>query len=455
MVNKFKLLLFASLLLGFEACSDKEKTYPPGVPDIQLEISEVYSEPGRVFNIKGTVTDDVGIASINLLNTAWYLDKTITFDKSDLIKSYGLDYKFKAPVDASILQNHIIKVTVTDVGGVSKSVDLEVNLNGDFVAPTFDAPISDTITVLIKENTVLNLSFKASDDKALAYVVVKCPSLGINDSITISGTSYDYFKSIPLASDEGNYDFLIVLGDRFNNKAQSKFVARVSELPDFATIWLTDFFTKESLNANLVAGAIPAKRTEPFTYTIAYYAAKANTGVLFIPQSTDLQPICFGVNPNEEGKLADEPSISQPIVLPEAGYYNITVNTLQGTYSFEKYTPSTEVYGLDLLIGIAGPASFPEYPDQNWNTRAVILLEQDADNPYILYKELDMLGTVQMCITPQDERGWWPEPFWRIEIDGNAPLNSGSAGAFPVTVRTRYLFSLDTHLQRARILAVN
>ena len=452
MVNRSKFLLFASLLLGFAACS-KEKTYPPGVPDIQLTVSEVYSEPGRVFNIKGKVTDDVGIASINLLNTAWYLDKTITLDKSDLKKSYDLDYKFKAPADASILQNHIIKVTVTDVGGVSKSVDLEVNLNGDFVAPTFDAPISDTITVLIKENTELNLSFKAKDDKALAYVVVKCPSLAIYDSITITGASYDYFKSIPLVSEKGKYDFLIVLGDKFNNKAQAKFVAKVSDLPDFATIWLTDFSTKESLNANLVGGAIPAKRTGPFTYTIAYYAAKTNTGVLFIPQSTDLQPICFGVNPNEEGKLVDDPNISQPIVLPEVGYYSITVNTLQGTYSFEKYTPSTPVYGLDLLIGIAG-VGFPEYPEQSWNTKAVILLEQDASNPYLLYKVLDMLGSVTICITPLDERGWWPEPFWRIEKDGNAPLNSGSAGTFQATVRTTYRLELDTHLQRARILAV-
>jgi len=454
MVNKPYFLLFASLLLGFGACSDKEKTYPPGMPDIQLVVSEVFSEPGRVFNIKGKITDDVGIASINLLNTAWYLDKTITFDKKDLITSYDLDYKFKAPADASISQNYFIKVTVTDVGGGTKSVEQEVNLNGDFIAPTFDAPISDTITVLIKENTVLNLSFKAKDDKALAYVVVKCPTLDINDSITISGASYDYYKSIPLASKAGNYDFLIVVGDRFNNKVQAKFVARVSELPDFATIWLTDFLTKESLNANLLAGAIPARRTLPFTYTIAYYASKANTAVLFIPQSTDLQPICFGVNPNEEGKLADDPNISQPIVLPESGYYNITVNTLQGTYSFEKYTPTTPVYGLDLLIGIAGSASFPEYPDQNWNTRAVILLEQDADNPYILFKVLDMLGNVMICVTPQDDRGWWPEPFWRIERDGNAPLNSGSAGTFPVTVQTTYRFELDTHLQKARILAV-
>jgi hypothetical protein len=449
--NFFLPAMFVFML--FSCSEDEQKYNDTQSPEVNLSASEAYSEPGRIFHITGTVSDETGIASIHLLNADWYLDKTITF-KDTLITKYELDYKFKAPENASVTQNHVIKVTVADVGGNTKSIDQLVNLNGDFDAPTLDAPLPEAITVLIKENTLLNLNFTVKDNKGLSAVFVKCDELSIFDEIHIDGLNYNYSKSIPLKSETGAYQFTVSATDRMNNKMESNFEVNVSELPDFQVIYLTDCFTKESLNANLVGGAIPAKRTAPFTYEIAYYAKQAGQGVYFIPQNTDLQPICFGVSPDSQDKLADDPNTSLPVTLSEVGYYNLRINTMQGTYSVEKYTPNTPVYGLDLKIGIAG-CGFPDYPDQNWSPAQAILLEQDAANPYILYKVLDMVGTVQMTLTPLDDRGWWLEPFWRLEQDGGAPLQSGSNGRWEVKNRTTYRFELDTHLQRARILGVN
>jgi hypothetical protein len=474
-----KLLLSAALALGVFACSNDDVDYDDAkAPEVALEVAELYSEPGRVFHIAGIVTDDIGIASIRLAIQEWALDKTISLRRDTLVTRYELDYQFKMPADADLSKNFSITVSVTDVSGRVTSVEQLVNPNGDFDAPALDAAMSDTITVLLRPTTVFNLSFTMSDNKALAYVVVQSNDLNIYDSITAipDGKSYAYANSISLEAVNAVYSFRIAAMDKMGNAMESLFAAKVSGLPDFSVIYLTDFLTKETLNAHLVGAAAPAERTAPYTYRIGYYSKAANAGgVYFIPQKTDLQPICFGADPAAPGTIATELPTSQPITFPEVGYYNITINTLEGTYSIEKYTPETPTpasynagfkaeFGFDLQLGITG-AGFPEYPSQSWSPGDAIPLETDAQNPYILYKELDMEGTVQMTITAKDDWSvhdcgcWWIDPphapSWRIGQDGVACFAGSCPNAgWTVPTRTRYRFELDAHLYRAKILKV-
>ena len=83
-----------------------------------LESTHLQSEQGRTITVKGTLTDNDGIASVNLSCPKLYLDKTI-----DLIKIYGepqktyeLDYTHKIHSDLPT-EEYIMTVTVTDVGG--------------------------------------------------------------------------------------------------------------------------------------------------------------------------------------------------------------------------------------------------------------------------------------------------------------------------------------------------
>jgi hypothetical protein len=482
MMHKSKLLVSAALALVFFACSNDDVEYNDvQAPEVQLNVSELYSEPGRVFHIVGTITDDAGIASIRLTIQEWALDKTISLHRDTLVTRYELDYQFKMPSDAELSRNFSIAISVTDVAGRVTNVEQVVNPNGDFDAPALDAPMPDTVTVLLSANTALNLNFTMTDNKALAYVVVQSSELNISDSITAeeisgSGNSYSYAKVFSLAAELAVYSFRIAAMDKMGNAMESLFAVKISGLPDFSVIYLTDFLTKETLNAHLLGAAVPAERTNAYTYQIGYYSKAANTGgIYFIPQKTDLQPICFGADPNAgPGTLANDPLVSQPITFNEVGYYRITVNTLAGTYTTEKYTPETPTpasynagffakYGFNLQLGIAG-AGFPEY-DQNWSTGNAIPLETDTQNPYLLYKELDMEGDVEMTITAKDEGGgtlgtngtWWiglPDaPSWRIWQSGTASPD-GSNGKWTVPTRTRYRFELDAHLNRAKILKV-
>jgi hypothetical protein len=468
------------LALGFSACNDDVDYNDAQAPEITLEVAELYSEPGRVFHIMGDITDDIGIASIRLVISEWALDKTISLQQRDtLVTRYELDYQFKMPSTAELSKNFSITISVTDVSGRVTTVEQVVNPNGDFDAPALDAPMSDTITVLMKENTTLNLDFTVNDNKALAYVVVQGTGANLNiyDSIPssdiLNGKSYSYVKTIGLAAELVTYSFRIAAMDAMGNAMESLFAVKVSGLPDFEKLYLTDFLTKEELNKHLIGTAL-AERTAPYTYQIGYYSKAANAGgVYFIPQKTDLQPICFGADPATPGTIATELSTSQPITFPEAGYYNITLNTLAGSYSIEKYTPLTPPpssystdfyteYGFEMQLGIIGKG-FPEY-DQNWSPGNAIVLGTDAQNSYILYKELDMEGTVQIQIEPKDaghDGGWWlgqPDnakyPGWKVNKDGYADPYDSTVDELKVPARARYRFELDAHLKRAKILKV-
>jgi hypothetical protein len=474
-INKTTLLLTGALMLGlFATCTDEAGSFNDAEePQVQLSLQELFGEPGRAFNITGTITDDIGIADIRLQIAEWYLDKTISLRRDTLVRAYELDYRFKMPAEGvDMSKNYTIVITVTDVAGKVTVVNKSINPNGDFEAPQLDAPLPDTVTVLLKENTVLNLNFTITDNKELAYVVVRCEGLSINDSVSTTETSYHYANSIALTSQQGLYDFSVRASDKMGNLLESNFVANVSEMPDFLKIYLTEFLTKETLNAHLVGAAAPASRTVAYTYTIDFYADRADRGIYFIPQKTDLQPICFGIDPEETDKLTDDPAVSQPITFAEVGYYHITVNIKTGAFSTEKYTPASTTVNatddvseawtatlpeqlMDLRLGIAGKG-FPEYPAQDWVPGEAILLLQDSNNPWILYKELDMEGDVEMTITPipresVDHSSWWLDPGWRIWQDGTASAG-GSNGAWTVSKRAKYRFELDIHLGRARIL---
>jgi hypothetical protein len=472
--KNIRLFLAGMAMLGLFSCGDDgEKNYADAeAPQVQLALEELFGEPGRAFSITGTIIDDVGIAGIRLQIAEWFLDKTILLNRDTLVRAYQLSYSFKMPEEGvDMSKNYSIVITVTDVAGKTAQATLSINPNGDFAAPELDAPLSDTITVLLKDNTVLDLDFTITDNKALAYVVVRCGGLNIYDSTATAEASYHYTKSISLGSQQGIYDFSVVAADKLGNLLEGKFVANVSEMPNFLKIYLTEFLTKETLNAHLAGIPVPASQTVAYTYTIDYYADKAGRGIYFIPQKTDLQPICFGIDPAESDVLSNDPKVSQPITFAEAGYYHITVNIKTGAYSTEKYVPASTTVNatvgqggdawtatlpdqlMELQLGIVG-AGFPEYPLQDWFPGEAILLLQDSNNPWILYKELDMEGDVDMTITPLDyehDGGWWLSPGWRIWQDGTAN-SSGSNGKWTASKRAKYRFELDVHLGRARIL---
>lgn len=449
-------------------------------PIIALSADHIQTEPGRKFTISGKVTDNDGLKSIRLENSDLSLDKTIDLLEiyGKPVDSYDLDYNF---LTALTLEgnNFPIKVTATDVGGRTTDATLSVTMDGDFTAPTFVIVPDTAITVLIKSQTVLKVHFAAADNKALNYVKITIPSLNISDSIPVADVKeFDAIKLYTLPSSASKYPMTITAVDKFSNKVVRNCVISVSQMPDFAKMYLTDVTDVKQLTSDLFGVPMLIEHTGAYQYRARYYSEAANTKVRFIPQKTDFSPICFGINPDNTNVLTDEPDYSQPIILPTKGYYVITFNTQTGAYSVNPYVPtdtplaigsalnlngSNAVDGtIPFEIGLAG-AGLPGVAQ--WSPSDPLVLTQDADNKFLFYAQMSLTigATIEFTITPKHSWGWWIEPFWRFEngdVDsGENESNTKNTGKnmTKVTVKKtgKYMFKFDTHLLRSRLYLID
>jgi len=85
--------------MTFQSCSsdDDFPTVDGQAPTIVLTTDQIHAEPGRSFNITGTVKDADGIKSIRLKNEGMLLDKTINLLEiygDSLLHEYNLDYAY-------------------------------------------------------------------------------------------------------------------------------------------------------------------------------------------------------------------------------------------------------------------------------------------------------------------------------------------------------------------------
>lgn len=471
---------FAIASFFLTGCNDDD-SYPDvdgQNPTISLATEHIQTETGREFTISGKVEDKDGIRSIRLVNAELSLDKTIDLLEiyKEPIYTYDLSYKFKT-AKTQEGESFTIGVTVTDLGGRTVESQVRVTMDGDFTAPTFPSAPSAAVTVLIKEETKLNLRFSAADDKALDYVEVSIPELDFYEKLPVEGKSLNYDKAIALPSAIASYNLTITAVDKFKLETVKKSVITVSEMPDFAKMYLSDVKEIDQLNSDLFGIPMLIERTEPFTYRARYYSEAPGTEVRFLPQKTDFSPICFGINPNDNTVLTDEPEMSLPIVLEEKGYYEITFNTLTGEYTTNRYTPTdepapytvtigSETVEMQLSLAGAGMVGIP-----GWDTRNGATLTRDADNPYLFYGEVELEAgsEVEFTITPKDlvhsgdDGGWWLEPFWRFEAgefdsgenEYNTKNNGNNMSKVTVQKSGKYMFKFDTHLLRSRFYPIN
>lgn len=485
---------FLSLTLGMAGCSDDDNGYPDvdgQSPTMALVTEHIESGAGHRFTIEGTLTDTDGIASVNLQCADLYLNKTI-----DLIEIYGepqetynLSYYYDLKRD-EIGERFTVKVTVTDVGGRSVSQDVLVTMDGDFAVPTFAVAPDASITVLIKSETKYTLRFTASDDRALDYVTIHIPGIAgfENRRVEANGnTSLDFEEKIVLPNTVGNYEVTLTAVDKKENTTVTKSTLNVSEMPDFPKMYLADVATVAELNSDVFGVPMVIEHTGEYEYKANYYCQTAGTEIFFLPQKSDFSPICFGLDPEDNKKLTDDPESAQPIVLEQANvYYEITFNVKNGTYNISTYPISQATNRLPQAIGSDYylDASQPEFivpfqigvldnsgnmPISTGGPGGVAVFTQDATNPNLFYTETTTLEAgvqLNFIIHNKHDWGWWDYCLWRLDnesepekfIYGGADANPKPADVWgKPTVQTygTYRFWFDAHLERGKLVPTN
>ncbi len=461
--------------LAFTGCDDdNDKSWSvDSDPVLELEGSELHTEQGRTIRIKGNATDEVGIKKINLNIDEWFLDRDIEISTNDsLVTSYDLSYDFIVPEDAAD-KGHSVKVTVYNMGDRSVSQVVEVFMDGDFTDPVLDVqnPVNG-LTLAPDGEIPVDINVTVSDSRQLGYLIVKESNISFYDSISFMGTAnlqYEYQNVATLPASVGEYNFEFLLADSAGNMVSQSRQVKASF--DFDKLYLADVDTDAQLNSDLFGVPMLISKTAPYNFEAKYYAETAGAEIRFVPQTTSFAPHCYGLNPDDPTRLINDPENAMPIVLEEKGYYTITVDLENLTYSVESYIPDDWYFEPKMekpdddayieseyvgKLGLVGKG-FPEYPDQEWATWASIEFERDPENNYRFYKTLDMEGTVEFIFQPEHPWGWWPEPFWRFDraVDPEKTvLKGGDNVAMTVPVRTTYKVTFDSHLNRAKVVPV-
>ena len=462
------------------SCSDDDNfsDVDGKAPTIALETDHIQTEAGRQFTIAGQVKDADGIRSIRLQNSDMLLDKTINLLElygDSLIYDYKLAYKYTSKKDWTDSSSFPVNITVEDIGGRTTSATLTVSADGDFTNPEFSVAPSGELTVLV-QNPKLTLGFTVTDNKRLDYIQVECPALGINDRIDAAGQSEMKVKKVYEVPSEKQSCLLTVTAyDKFNNKVMAQSTVNVDEMPDFEKMYLADVESAKDLTSDVYGVPMVIDHTGPYEYTAHYYNQKAGTKVRFIPQMTDFEPICFGVDPSDNGVLINDASSALGIELNEVAYYEIKLNIVTGAYSVKTYQPTTEKMTLDGSTTIdfgdgsgAQPAQIclaggglPGTP--SWTTNQnndAFILSQDAANKYLLYRECELeAGTeIEYTISQTHWWGWWPEPYWRFDgsefNEKNVKNGGDNMKKSKVPATGKYRIEFDYHLLRSRIIPV-
>ena len=462
------------------SCSDDDNfsDVDGQAPTIALETDHIQTEAGRQFTIAGQVKDADGIRSIRLQNSDMLLDKTINLLElygDSLIYDYKLAYKYTSKKDWTDSSSFPVNITVEDIGGRTTSATLTVSADGDFTNPEFSVAPSSELTVLV-QNPMLTLGFTVKDNKRLDYIQVECPALGINDRIDAAGQAELQVKKVYEVPGEKQSCLLTVTAyDKFNNKVMAQSTVNVDEMPDFEKMYLADVASAKDLTSDVYGVPMVIDHTGPYEYTAHYYNQKAGTKVRFIPQMTDFEPICFGVDPSDNSVLINDASSALGIELNEVAYYEIKLNIVTGAYSVKTYEPTTEKMTLDGSTTIdfgdgsgAQPAQIclaggglPGTP--SWTTNQnndAFILSQDAANKYLLYRECELeAGTeIEYTISQTHWWGWWPEPYWRFDgsefNEKNVKNGGDNMKKSKVPATGKYRIEFDYHLLRSRIIPV-
>lgn len=481
-ISKKAWLLMAMLpamTVGLTSCGDDDETFTVvdgAAPVVTLDTDHIQTEPGRQFTIAGVIKDADGIRSIAMKSEGLLLDKTINLLElypDSLFKEYRLAYNYTSEKTWTDDSSFPVAITVTDVLGNQTSAQMTVSADGDFTSPVFASAPSQTLTVLV-QNPKLKLNATVTDNKKVKYVSIACPALNINDRIEGGSNTLQVKQVYDLPAVKADYEFTLTAYDMMDNTAVTTTTINVDEMPDFEKMYLADVANAADLTSDLYGVPMLIDHTGAYEYTAHYYNQKAGTRVRFIPQTTDFEPICFGLDPEDNSLLANS-SETQGIELTEVAYYEIKLNIVTNAYSVATYVPTTEKLTLNGTttrdfgdgsgdqpeqICLAG-SGLPGTP--SWTTNQnndAFILTQDAANPYLLYREFDLeQGTeVSFTISQTHWWGWWPEPFWRFDgSDGNEKnvLNGGdNMKGMKAPATGRYRFEFDYHLLRSRIIPV-
>jgi hypothetical protein len=330
-------------------------------------------------------------------------------------------------------------------------------------------PASEVITfsdvsdlILDSAGKTINVKAKVTASDGLDKVEIIYQPWNISKSISSFNNpntfNVDEAVLIPLTADLKVHSITIKATDK---KGKSNFTEVKVGLQNlnYNKLYMADVENPADIVSDLFGVPMVMDKTGAFTYQVTYYARTSNVKVRFLPSKTSFTPVAIGLNPTNSQALLTDAATSLPIVLPNKGYYKITINTLLLNYKVETTSPTGTAVP---QVAIAG-RGFTDKPTMNYQNVLpnIILLDKDLANPFLFTKAVSLgipIGqtytTAQFIFTTNN--GW--TGFWRFDNAASpekAVLNGGTDGSFPITATpVNYLIIFDTFTQRVQAIKI-
>ena len=240
-----------------------------------------------------------------------------------------------------------------------------------------------------------------------------------------------------------------------NNAVSNQFKVLLNS--DFPKMYLTESTDPAKLTGNLFGVPMIVKKTSSYNYEATYYSAAPNSQVWFIPSKTTVKPFMYGIDPANVSKLTGDFAKALPIVLANQGYYKISFNTLNLTFTTTAL-PTPVPSGAFAQVAFVG-RGFYDYPNMNWQNSLpdIILLDKNPVNPYRFTTTLKIgtppgstYNTAQFIITTNN--GW--SNFWRFDNASSPDYTVYEGGVnvdIPIsTTPVTYKVTFDSYLNNCK-----
>lgn len=420
-------------------------------PAMELVTDHVRTEYGKQFTLAGKISDKDGLKSVQLVCLELDLEKTIDLQAiyDETKYEYDLSYKFTMPEEVSG-NEFTIKVIVTDLGGRTTEQNVKITLDGDSTAPVISDvnPIDKIVYVLLAESNIHNLSFKVTDDKGLSYVKIVIPELNVNETEQIESEGVkelNFTKSYTLLSENKEYNVEITVADLLGNTQSYTYKIIASNAIDYNQMYLVDFVNNEELSLYAFGSHVTMIRTAPYTYKATYYS-HGNAQLRFTVSDTNFD-LCYGESMMTSGTLTMEYSDMQTVNIEQEGYYDITIDVFNLTYSISEHTANVTDYGQLTVYGQGWQGA----ESGIWTPASEFIMKQDSNNKAFYSTEITMTesGGSGFCIgiCKYDETGQsWGDKFWYYD---SSVGNYGPTQDWDwVTQYGTYELTIDTYLGR-------
>ena len=361
--NFLKLISVVALTALFlQSCKQEENNVDVLDPVVEITSHDLEGLPGESVNLTAKVTDDIGIQYIIVESTDWEFSKRINFSNQNYIKEYNLTESVIIPAEAKRGTSGEVVVRVFDFEDKQGEGTAVISVIAEPARLSIVQEMGFSITIAGKVAKVTNndvvfvdapggvhLPVKmtlASSNTKLKTLTIKSADFGVDQTIDLAAISTDdgmkavIDQSIALTTkdDQKHVITFTLIDEKGNTAAYSPTVAVKATFEGHNLKHSAMFIQDKAMDMSKVVFGQPIlaerKIKDSDKFSGRFYAEKANTEVFFVSSVKTDEQVKYGISNDKKYFIkSDNP---KPIVLADAGYYEININLLEGTYIVEK-----------------------------------------------------------------------------------------------------------------------